>query len=430
MRITKQQKKLFYFLKEREKKQKSFTLEELSKATGYPLKASVKAKMSRNEWSEFIAKDNNDSYFSEGVLQIELNEFLRRISTKNRLSPYNGKLEKYDQDTRTLIQVSKNEFILAIELFNRPSTPNRLDAFLAHFINAFEKLLKAKTIQEKGRSAIWRNSKAEKKTKSIREILKETFPENSPLRMNLEYIIDLRDLSTHYILPELASIASRYFQSGVFNYSKLYQDFTDEKPIELEGIGLLSLVIEGKNLSINSLNKKYGNKKAHEIKSLIEKFQKKANAVRNPYFAIPVNLSIGIVDNSKNPNQTLANLTSSNAIFVEKTKDPKLSHPFMVKEVVKEVNNRILNHFSKDKLQEILPTRKKIEFNTDDFNSICENEKWKSQSNIFHFDHGNQVQHTYSEKCIDFIVKKLKTDKEYLSRVKKKRQSRIKKLKE
>jgi len=74
--------------------------------------------------------------------------------------------------------------------------------------------------------------------------------------MNLEYILELRDSSTHYILPELGAIASRYFQSGVFNYSKIYQKFVDETPIELKGIGLLSLVFEGKMLSQTALKER------------------------------------------------------------------------------------------------------------------------------------------------------------------------------
>lgn len=425
MRKTAQQVKLYTFLRKQEKLQKDFTLEDISVATGYPLKASVKAKMSRNEWSDFIKPSKGGKYYSEGVSNIELNKFLARISTKHRLSQYQGKIAEFQEEARSLVLVSKNEFILAIELFNRPSTPNRLDAFLTHFINAFEKLLKARLIQEKGIETIWRKSK-ERKTKSIREILKELYPSNSPLRMNLEYILELRDQSTHYILPELAGIASRYFQSGIFNFSKLYEEFTEEKPIELDGIGLLSLVIEGNTIVENSLAKKYGIKKAEEIKNLLDKFQNKANELQNPMFAIPINLSIGIVDNSKNPNQTLANLVSSKAVFIEKTKDPKITHPFMVKDIVKEVNNRILNIYTEDGLEEILPKRKKIEFNTDDFNSVCESEKWKNQSNQFHFDHGNHVQHTYSEKCVDFIVEKIKTDKNYLARVKKKRQERIK----
>ncbi len=427
MRITEKQKKLFAFLKKHESIQKEFSLEDVSNATGYPLKGSIDAKMSRNEWNEFVKPLGNGKYYSDGVLTIGLDEFLRRISIKNRLSQFDGKINGFNEDARILTDVSRSEFTLAIELFNRPSTPNRLDAFLTHFINAFEKILKAKLIEEKGPDSIWRKSKNEKKTKSIREILKEQFQESSPLRMNLEYIIELRDQSTHYILPELASIASRYFQSGVFNYTKLFQEFTGKKPIELEGIGLLSLVIEGDSISLNKLNKKYGEKRAKEVKSLIERFQNKADDIQNPFFAIPINLSIGIVDNSKNPNQTLANLTSSKAIFVEKTKDPKVSHPFMAKEIIKEVNNRILNIYSKERLEEILPKRKKIEFNLDDFNSVCENEKWQNQSNPFHFDHGNQARHTYSEKCVEFIVNKLKIDKNYLTLVKKKRQNRIRK---
>ncbi len=177
LRITDKQKKLFIFLQKMERTKKEFTLEEIAEQTGYPLKGTVKAKMSRNEWNPFIKPIGNNKYNSVGTLNIQLETFARKISTKKSISPYDGKkIGSFHPEARELILVSKSEFILAIELFNRPSAPNRLDAFLTHFVAAFEKLLKAKPIEHKGIEAIWRKSSKNKKTKSIREIINEIYP--------------------------------------------------------------------------------------------------------------------------------------------------------------------------------------------------------------------------------------------------------------
>jgi len=85
MRITSQQRKLFPFLQERELAGKIFTLEELSEATGYPLQGSVKAKMSRGEWDPFIVQvKNTDSYMALGTLDLTLNDFVFKISSRGR----------------------------------------------------------------------------------------------------------------------------------------------------------------------------------------------------------------------------------------------------------------------------------------------------------------------------------------------------------
>ncbi len=425
-RITEKQKKLFAFLRNYEKENKHFTLEELSIFTNYPLIGTVKAKMSRNEWSPFIQKDEDNRYYSKGVLNLSLNEFAIKISTKKRTSPYYGtKLGELSPESRNLTLISRNEFILAIELFNRPSTPNRLDAFLTHFISGFEKLLKAILIEKNGKDSIWRKPLSNKKTKSISEIASILYNENDSMRLNLEYLVELRNLSTHYILPELEPIASRYFQSAVFNYSKTFQSFANEPPIELKGIGLLSLIIEGTRYSQTSLKEKYGQSTAIQVKKVLEKFETKSKEINNMEFAIPIELSIGIVNKSQEPENTLANLSSSKPIYVQKIKDPKKTHPYMAKDLVHQIDMRLKQKYSEEKLAQILPKREKTKFNMQDFTCITENENWKHNSNKYHFDHGSQAKHTYSDECINFIINKIESDKEYLTLVKKRRKIKL-----
>lgn len=89
MRITSQQRKLLPFLQEKELAGLSFTLEELSEASGYPLQASVKAKMSRGEWDPFIVQTmDSDRFMASGTLGLSIVDFAVRTSSKWRRGLY------------------------------------------------------------------------------------------------------------------------------------------------------------------------------------------------------------------------------------------------------------------------------------------------------------------------------------------------------
>jgi Fic family protein len=84
-RVTSQQKSTLPFLQGKELKNEPFTLQELADASGYPLEASVKPKMSRGEWGSFIVPtDTPDLYRAKGTLGLSLFEFVIKTSSKVR----------------------------------------------------------------------------------------------------------------------------------------------------------------------------------------------------------------------------------------------------------------------------------------------------------------------------------------------------------
>lgn len=175
MRITKQQRLLLPFLQKKEREAIPFTLEELSEASTYPLRESVLAKISRSEWDPFIVKIDGQ-YFAQGTLGIGVDEFAIRTSSRFRnSSPISNEINTMPSTAKELLRKSSDEFLLAIEIFNRPTAPNRIEAFVIHFILAFEKLLKAHIIINLGESKIWNNSSTKRHTISIRDALKLLF---------------------------------------------------------------------------------------------------------------------------------------------------------------------------------------------------------------------------------------------------------------
>jgi hypothetical protein len=317
-----------------------------------------------------------------------------------------------------LLEAAAQEFQLAIELFNRPTTPNRVDGFVVHFCAAWEKMLKARLVKDRGEEAIWEGGK-ERKSRSLRKVLADIYSEEDPVRLNVEYIHDLRDETMHYVLPELGPIASRYFQSGVMNFFREYLALAGYPPMHVSGVGLLSLVFDGAEPYQATLVQRYGVERAAFILSRIQRLEQAADRADDNRFAIPLHLSIGFVDKRSQPEQTIAGIAGVTPIVVNKTVDPKKSHPHEAKQIVAEVNKRLKGRFSEEGLRKFF-ARPQSEFNMHDFSSISSMESWKDTSNKYHFDHGTIVQHTYSDACIDFIMEKLGKDGDYLKRAKKK----------
>jgi hypothetical protein len=408
------QKRLYALLREHATNGKPIVLDRLLSATGY--KATAIKPMISKGLVPWLHKTGKDTYLVQGFTGITLDRFQEALSQRKAGPPRPA--TKHTGLFGELMEAGAQEFQLAIELFNRPTTPNRVDAFVVHFCAAWEKMLKARLVKEQGEASIWEDGK-ERKSKSLRKVLAEAYAPQDHIRRNIEYINDLRDESMHYVLPELGPIASRYFQSGVMNFYREFLSLAGYPPMQVSGVGLLSLVFDGTEPYQAMLVQRYGIEHATHILSRIERLEQAADKENDTRFAIPLHLSIGFVDKHSQPEQTIAGIAGVMPIVVNKPVDPKKSHPHEAKQIVAEVNKRLASRFSEDGLKRLFG-RPKAQFNIHDFSSISALEGWKKNSNKYHFDHGTIVQHTYSDACIDFILEKLSKDGEYLKRAKKK----------
>ena len=101
-----------------------------------------------------------------------------------------------------LLEKSKEAFMMAIEVYNKPSIRYRLEGFSLFICNAWELMLKAHITNKWGESAIYYPDKPSR-TISLENCVQKVFTnEKAPLRMNLMKIIDLRNTSTHFITEE------------------------------------------------------------------------------------------------------------------------------------------------------------------------------------------------------------------------------------
>ena len=136
--------------------------------------------------------------------------------------------------SRQLVEKSENAFLLALEIYNKPTVHYRLESFCILYINSWELLLKAKIIENnKDTKSIFVKGTKKKDTITFSEALGQVFTNvKDPIRLNLEHINELRNTSSHLIIPEHENIYSGLFQQGVLNYTKTLLEWF-EKTIPL-----------------------------------------------------------------------------------------------------------------------------------------------------------------------------------------------------
>ena len=162
-----------------------------------------------------------------------------------------------------LLDKSQEAFLLAIELYNRPTIHYHAEGCCFFLCNAWELMLKAYIIREMGYGAVYYPDNG--RTLSLADCLKKVFTnENDPLRINMEVLGEFRNTSTHFVTDEYELFYGPLLQESV----KLYE----EKLRELHGIEISDRIPENYlALSVRRGNVDYDVIKVRYPREVVEK---------------------------------------------------------------------------------------------------------------------------------------------------------------
>ena len=150
------------------------------------------------------------------------------------------------KDESIYLKKSREAFILAVELYNKPTIDYRIEGFSLLFANAWELLLKAKIYADSGnqRSSIMRrNSPRGRLSKTLADCLKKVFTDkDDPVRKNIEYVADLRNDAVHLAIEDPGIEYPEVFQAGVINYTKKIKSWFPQFAHDLLPDDMLALV--------------------------------------------------------------------------------------------------------------------------------------------------------------------------------------------
>jgi len=301
-----------------------------------------------------------------------------------------------------LIVKSKEAFLLAIELYNKPSIKYRVEGFSLFVCNAWELMLKAHMINTRGNSSIYHKDHPSR-TLSLENCIAKVFTnKKAPLRLNLEKIIELRNTSTHFITEEYEMVYVPLFQSCIFNYIEKMSEFHDVDIGNEISQNFLTLSVSILPFDESKLRAKYPKELADKLVNVNSAIKKIASG-NNDGFSIQIEHR-HYITKDKNEATTLVHLdktASEGVTIIKELKDPNKTHKYTMKACNREITARL-------KRQEI-----DVDFNQYMFQlfssyfGIKENEKFCYTNTV-----GSLPTYQYSYSAIDFIVTEFVKDPE------------------
>lgn len=329
--------------------------------------------------------------------------------------------------TDRLIDKAKEAFVMAIEVYNKPTIRYRLEGFSFFICNAWELMLKAHLINARGESAIYYPDKPNR-TISLENCIQKVFTnEKSPIRMNLAKIVELRNTSTHFITEEYEMVYVPLLQACVFNFVEKMREFHDVDMTEIIPENFITLSVRIKALTETEIRGKYTAPVSERLINIQQTLQPMI-AENNSNFAIRVEHQYFQTKDKNEATDTfhIAKDGEQGARIIKKLIDPNESHKYNTKNCVKEINHR-LKKMGIHMLYrgEAMYKGQPVEMSTYHFNNFVTYYGLKTNERYCFVHHVySQPQYTYSIQTIDFIVDEIKKDPEHILDVLKQKSSK------
>lgn len=314
---------------------------------------------------------------------------------------------------KKLIEKSQEAFVMAIEIYNKPTIKYRVEGFSFFICNAWELMLKAYLISKYGEDSIYYKDNPNR-TITLENCLQKIFTnEKTPLRRNLLKIIELRNTSTHFITEEYEMVYIPLFQACILNFVEKMQEFHGVDMTEIVPQNFLTLAVSMKALDESIIRAKYPEEIASKIIDTNNQLEPMI-AENNQSFAIKVeHLHFITKDKSKATSFVHIDKEAEAGVkIVKELKDPNNTHKFTMKNAIKEINRRLQSEGINFEINQYI-------FNL--FNKVYgikENEKYCYVHRQY-----AQPSYTYSMQTIELIVGEIQKDSEniveYLKKTKK-----------
>lgn len=308
-----------------------------------------------------------------------------------------------------LIDKSKEAFLMAIEIYNKPSIKYRVEGFSFFICNAWELMLKARLIKTQGVDAIYYKDNPNR-TKTLENCIKLVFTnEHSPIHKNLMRIVDLRNTSTHFIVEEYEMVYIPLFQACVLNYTEKMQEFHDVDITELVPQNFLTLTVSMKALNEVDLRAKYPGQIAERLIATSGAISSEI-VENNHSFAIRIEHHHYITkDKSKATDIVhIEKGAEAGVQIIKELKDPNETHKYNTKKCIQEINAR-LNRKNVTLLQNGAP----VVFNAHHFSLFCKYYGIKENPKFCYvYSVQKTPSYSYSVPAIDFVAAELMKDPE------------------
>lgn len=303
-----------------------------------------------------------------------------------------------------MLEKAKEAFVMAIEIYNKPSIKYRVEGFSFFICNAWELMLKAHMINTQGPSSIYYRDHPDR-TLSLDVCVRKVFTnDKAPMRRNLEKIIELRNTSTHYIVEEYEMIYIPLFQACVLNFIEKMGEFHSVDMTEVVPQNFLTLAVSMKALEESTIRAKYPEEIAQKIVDINGALAPMI-AENNQSFAIKIEHYHYITkDKAKATSHVhITKEAEAGVKIIKELKDPNETHKYTMKTALREINRQLQK-------AGVSFTMNRYHFNlfTKVF-GLKENEQYCYTHTQY-----AQPTYSYSMQAIQLIVEEIKKDPEHI----------------
>lgn len=301
------------------------------------------------------------------------------------------------------VEKSIEAFILGLEIYNKPTIKYRIEGFSFFICNAWELMLKAELLNRQ--IPIYYKDN-ESRTLSLENVVKKIYSDsNTRIRLNLEKIIELRNISTHYITEDYELKYAPLFQACVINFTNELLRFHNQDITQHIAQNFLTISASYEPLSNEEIRIKYPAEIAEKFIQQANEIDILSNEYNSDKFSIGIKQNLFITKKKKEENFTVAICKESEnkVAIIKDPKDPSQTHKYSYANVITVVEARL-------KKQNIKLNYKKS-FNQYVLNLIIDFYKIKDDPKYAYCHKiGNSTHYTYSEQFIEFILIEIKKD--------------------
>lgn len=317
--------------------------------------------------------------------------------------------EQIKRTIDTLADKSQEAFILAVELYNRPTIRYRVEGCAFFLCNAWELLLKAYLIREKGPDEIYYADKADR-TLSLEECARKVFTnENDPLRKNLDRMIELRNTSTHFVVEEYEGIYAPILQACVENYDEKARDLLGIEVSDRIPENYLVLSVRRGSIDMDECRARYSPEVVSRMVTARSSVLSGEDETLNRRYAHTYVTELRMTKKGDaDLTFRIDNSADQSVSLVSRLVDPRDKYPYRTKAVVGAVNKRL----SKDGVQLYAGGEPKDSFTTSDFQLFTKMYDMKSDQRYSTNTSmpGEAPRYSYSQQTIDDIVSMLRAE--------------------
>ena len=250
-------------------------------------------------------------------------------------------LTKEQQTTcERLLDKSQEAFILAVELFNRPTIRYRVEGCAFFLCNAWELMLKAYIAKRDGYQAIFYPGK-ENRTLALEDCLKKVMTnDKDPVRLNIESVNELRNTGTHFVVEEYEITYGPIFQANIRNYDDRLRAYHDIEICDRIPDNYLVLSVNRSDLDGQSIRAKYTPEVAERLLSMQDDIDRRSAEESNTKYAAYFRTEFVLSKKDGIPIR-VDNSADSTARIIKQLVDPTDRYPYRMKEILRLVNRQL-----------------------------------------------------------------------------------------